>query len=168
MGLPDNRDIEQVRDDIADVYEYEPEVVINMVVRDEQVLRMDVDEESNNEGYERLQAFDNDDQPADDSDSDFESDEEDANEVGIDAVEVAPSDVPSILNSEAEIQAEVWNTPRSQDTIELNTEKSQQIMKAMSSFSLPNVPQWAQEVNPTELIERIRNREAPAKPSEKK
>lgn len=165
MGLPDNRDIEPVRDDFVTDFETQPDFVMNQIVQEE----MEVDEELNNDGYSRLQAFDNDEQPADDSDSDSDSGEDECvNEFAFTTEEEAPSSIPSVLPSEAEVQAQVWNAPRSQDTIELNNEKTQQILKAMSSFNLPNVPQWAQEVNPSEIIQRIRNGEKPEKGEKQK
>lgn len=178
MGLPDNRDIEPIRDDSINGYNNQPDFVMHQIEENE---RMDMDDESEigeNGGYSRLQTFDNgEEQPANDSDSSDSDNEDDDNEYVFNTEDTEddipiepPSDLPSIISSENEIQAQVWNTPRrSQDTIDLNTEKTEQILKAMSKFSLPNVPQWASEVNPKELIERIKNKDTPvAAPSDKK
>lgn len=163
MGLPDNRDIEPIRDDLIEDYNNQPAFVIH---HNEENQQMEVDDESDeNNGYSRLQTFDNnEDQPADDSDS-SESDEEEENEnasdIPINFDQEPVTEVPQTISAEGEIEAEVWNAPRPQDTIDLSTEKTQQILKAMSNFTLPNVPQWANDVNPSELIQRIRNKESP-------
>lgn len=167
MGLPDNRDIEPIRDEFIDGYNNQPEFVMNQIEDNE---RMDVDETDN--GYLRLQMFDNgEEQPANDDSSDEEEDD-DENEYVFNSESSIPQEPPSnilpIVSSDTELQAQIWNSPRPQDTIELDTEKTQQILKAMSTFSLPNVPQWANEVNPRELIQRIRNKENPTDaPSDK-
>lgn len=172
MGLPDNRDIEPIRDDSIDGYNNQPEFVMHQIEENEQ--QMDVDDDSDNDGYLRLQTFDNGDEiPANDSDSSG-SDEEDENEYAFttenfeENISAEPaSSVPPIVTADSELQAEVWNSPRPQDTIELNSEKTEQILKAMSKFTLPNVPQWANEVNPRELIQRIRNKDHPKTPTDK-
>lgn len=167
MGLPDSRDIEPIRDNSIDGYNNQPEFVMHQIEENEMMEIEDDDEDSN--GYLRLQTFDNGDEiPANDSDSSG-SDEEDENEFTFttenfeENISAEPaSSVPPIVTADSELQAEIWNSPRPQDTIELNSEKTQQILKAMSKFSLPNVPQWANEVNPRELIQRIKNKEQPS------
>ncbi|CRK90667.1 CLUMA_CG004368, isoform A [Clunio marinus] len=159
MGFPDNRDIEPTRDDALSDYNNPPDFVMDQLEEEE---AMEVEDDSN-EGYSRLQNFENGDDyiPANDSDS-SESDEEDENEYNFESAqnveENASPGIPPIISSDVELQAQVWNTPRSQDTIELNNEKTQQILKAMSKFSLPNIPAWASEVDPTELVQRLKNK----------
>lgn len=171
MGLPDNRDIEPIRDDSINGYNNQPEFVMHQIEENEQ---MEVDDGSDN-GYLRLQTFDSgEEQPANDSDSSDSDEENGENEYVFDSENIdenipveQPSGLPSIVSSDNELQAQVWNSPRAQDTIELNSEKTQQILNAMSKFSLPNVPQWANDVNPSELIQRIRNKETATAPSDK-
>lgn len=171
MGLPDNRDIEPIRDNNIDDYNNQPEFVMNQIEENEQ---METDEDSDlNDGYLRLQTFDNGDdyQAADDSDSSGSDDEEGGNEYAIESEameENVQPGIPPIVSADEEIQAQIWNTPRSQqsDTIELNTEKTQEILKAMSKINLPNIPAWAKEVDPGELIQRIRNKDGA--PSDRK
>lgn len=169
MGLPDNRDVEPIRDGSIDDYNNQPDFVMNQIEENGQ-MDVDVEDLEDNNGYLRLRTFENGDeyQPANDSDS-SESDEDEENEYHLDDENFAenippePAGVPSIVSSDSELQAQVWNTPRTHDdTIELNTEKTQQILKAMSKFSLPNVPAWANEVDPGELVQRIKNKQAPS------
>lgn len=157
MGLPDSRDIEPVRENFSEITSNdEPE----FVVIDENELNDEQIEIDENSGYLRLRTFEGDDIPANDSDtSDSEEDEdEDENEVrfpvDFEASFSGVTDAP-VVSAESEIQAQIWNQPRVQDTIELNTEKTQQILKAMSGFKLPNVPDWAKEVNATELVKTV-------------
>lgn len=176
MGLPDNRDIEPVHDGYIDGYNNQPAFVVNQIEAvegNQPNEQMSEDESDENNGYLRLQTFENnEDQPANDSDS-SESDEEDENDIAFNdnnipaSIDPEPAiDFPRTISAEGEIEAEVWNGPRPQDTIVLDTEKTQQILKAMESFTLPNVPQWANEVNPI-LIQRIlRNKESPIPQSE--
>ena len=173
MGLPDNRDIEPMRDDSLNVYNNDPGFVMHQVEENEQ--QMEIEDEPDN-GYSILQTFDNgEDQPANDSDSSGSDEEEDENEYVFNTENIEesiPQDpetgLPTITTSDSEIQAQIWNGPRPQDTIELNNEKTQQILKAMSKFTLPNIPQWASEVNPSELIQRIKNKETPIAARDKK
>lgn len=170
MGLPDNRDIEPTRDDSFADFDNAPDFVLNRV-EDNERMEVDGDDPDSDNGYLRLQTFDNGDEiPADDSDS---SGDEDADDYAFSydqeniPEEPPASGVPEIVSSEAEIQAEVWNSPRQEDTIELNSEKTQQILAAMSNFSLKNVPSWATEVNPSELVQRIKNKAAPSSSDKK-
>jgi hypothetical protein len=173
MGLPDNRDIEPVREDLSSD---QPEFVrvFNIInFADEQTG------EDDDNGYLRLQTYEGDDQPANDSDTDDSNDdEEDENwytfpveniEENVEAqVENVDSSIPSIMTADNELQAQVWNEPRVQDTIELNTEKTQQILKAMSQFKLANVPAWANEVNSSELVKAVLSKKESAAPSDRK
>lgn len=169
MGLPDNRDIEPTREESYGSYENwgEVEITMNHAAVHEEQMEIDGEESDlTNDGYLRLQMFDNGDEiPADDADSSGSEDEDEnvfAAEFNAEEEEISavPSGIPPIVPSDVELQAEVWNTPRAQeDSIELSTEKTQQILKAMSKFSLPNVPAWANEVNPSELIQRLKNKE---------
>jgi len=161
MGLPDNRDIEPIRDDSIGSYNNDSDFVINQIEENE----MEVDEPSDlNNGYLRLQQMGDQDeyQPANDSDSSDSDEDEDEDEYAFTNVipTEPPSGVPAIVSSDSELQVQVWNAPRTPtDTIELNSEKTQQILQAMSKFSLPNIPEWATQVDPGELIQRIRNKE---------
>lgn len=172
MGFPDNN-IEPIRENTFDSSTNQPNLAVHQIAENE---RMEIDDGENFDGYVSLASDDNE-QPANDSDSSDSDEEEDENEYTFNAENQliapaeAPSDgVPAIVSSQAEIQAEVWNSPRSQgDSIELNTEKTQQILKAMSKFSLPmNAPAWVKDVDPSELIQRIRNKEVSGAPSDNK
>lgn len=172
MGLPDNRDIEPMRDDSLNDYNNDPGFVMHQIEENEQ--QMEIEDEPDN-GYSILQTFDGEELPANDSDSSGSDDEDDGNEYIFNSENVEesspqdPAGLPFITSTESEIQAQIWNGPRPEDTIELNSEKTQQIIKAMSKFTLPNIPQWASEVNPRELIQRIKNKETPiAAPNDKK
>jgi Male enhanced antigen 1 (MEA1) len=163
MGLPgtdDNRDIEPIRDDFTIRESYNVHAEFEFLDADENE-RMDITE-SEPEGYLRLQTYEGDEQPADDSDTSGSDEDEDENEHTftevIEETSVPTSSVPSIVTADSELQARVWNEPRVQDTIELNTEKTEQILKAMSKFKLPNVPAWANEVNPSELVKTFKNK----------
>ncbi|CAO1388883.1 unnamed protein product [Diamesa tonsa] len=75
---------------------------------------------------------------------------------------------PEITTTEIEMQTEIWNTPRDNKPelpqIELDSSKTDQILKAMSGFQLPmiSIPKWASEVSEdqwkTELLQKIRNK----------
>lgn len=77
---------------------------------------------------------------------------------------------PEILTTEIEMQTEIWNAPRDLKPelpqIELDSSKTDQILKAMSGFQLPmvSIPKWANEVSEdqwkTELLQKIRNKTA--------
>lgn len=177
MGLPDNRDIEPVREDFSsDIYNDQPEFVIMDQGENGQMMDVDDDDESGH-GYLRLQTFEGDDIPANDSDTSGSDDDEDEDEnqltftnENIEDNSAPDPSIPNILTADSEIQVQVWNEPRQpQDTIELNSEKTQQILKAMSKFSLPNVPAWANEVNPSDLVKQVlsKNKNSPATPSDK-
>lgn len=170
MGLPDSRDIEPIREDHStEGYNNEPVFLANNVEENE-IMQINGNEPDINNGYLLLHDL-GDEMPADDADSSG-SDEEDENEFELDNMEetvesIQPQGFPSIVSADSELETQVWSSPRPQDTIELNTEKTQQILNAMSKFSLPNVPDWANKIDPTELIERIRNKELSAGTSKK-
>lgn len=165
MGLPDNRDIEPTRDDSFADFDNAPDFVVVNRVEDNERMEVDGDDPDSDNGYLRLQMFDNGDEiPANDSDS---SGDEEADDYAFSydqeniPEEPPSSGIPEIVPSDVEIQAQVWNSPRQDDSIELNSEKTQQILAAMSNFSLKNVPAWATEVNPSELVQRIKNKGSP-------
>lgn len=165
MG-PDNRDIEPMREDFSNGYNDQPEFIIMDDVENNEEMETD---ENENSGYLRLQTFEGDDIPANDSDTSDSEEDEDENEVNFSYDQAPSSSVPPIISADSEISAQIWNQPRAEDTIELNSEKTQQILKAMSQFKLPNVPAWANEVNPSELVKNVlsRNKNPPAAQSDK-
>lgn len=168
MGLPDSREIEPTRDDITEGYNNEPVFVANEI----DVNEVMEDESDENEGYLRLRTSDMDeDIPANDSDTSGSDEDEDQveNEFGFTTMgeTVEPTGLPSVISADSELEAQVWNSPRPQDTIELNSEKTQQILNAMSKFKLPNTPDWAHQVDANELIQRIRNKDLSAPTSTK-
>lgn len=171
MGLPENRDIEPFREDSFADFDNAPDFMVNRVEDNEQ-MEVDVNEVENDyPEYSRLQMFDNgDEMPANDSDSSGDEEADDyAFSYDQENIPDEPSSgIPEIVSSDAEIQAQVWNLPRQEDSIELNSEKTQQILSAMSKFSLKNVPSWATEYDPSELVQRIKNKEAPSASNDKK
>ncbi|XP_022227900.2 uncharacterized protein LOC111077790 [Drosophila obscura] len=76
--------------------------------------------------------------------------------------------MPPIECADIEIERQVWNEPRPQELqMELDKTRTEQILKAMSTITLPNitVPDWAKGV-PEErwkldLLERINSRQQP-------
>ncbi|XP_075153127.1 uncharacterized protein LOC142226795 [Haematobia irritans] len=73
--------------------------------------------------------------------------------------------LPPIESIDSEIEREVWSQPRPEELqIELDSNKTQQILNAMANFTLPNVgvPVWAEGVPEErwkeELLQRIRQR----------
>ncbi|XP_064539771.1 male-enhanced antigen 1 [Drosophila montana] len=75
--------------------------------------------------------------------------------------------MPPIESIDAEIERQVWNEPRPQELqMELDKARTEQILKAMSKITLPNVtvPDWAKGVPEErwkhELLERIQTRRA--------
>ncbi|XP_073826831.1 uncharacterized protein [Musca autumnalis] len=133
-----------------------------------QPLSMD----EHNQGY-TLQngAMEDDDEDADDDTEGFNAQsraqQPSTNEDNVEASEVTYGDpnLPPIESIDAEVEREVWSQPRPQELeIELDSNKTQQILSAMANFSLPNmaVPSWADGVPEErwkeELLERIRQR----------
>ncbi|XP_001357013.3 uncharacterized protein [Drosophila pseudoobscura] len=85
------------------------------------------------------------------------------------AVTHGDPNMPPIESSDIEIERQVWNEPRPQELqMELDKTRTEQILKAMSTISLPNitVPDWAKGVPEErwklELLERINSRQQPA------
>ncbi|XP_065355600.1 uncharacterized protein LOC135950040 [Calliphora vicina] len=114
-------------------------------------MRLDEDDDNdayhNREGFTRIQ----------------ENRDLDENE----PVEVVHGDphMPQIETVDAEIVREIWSQPRPQELqIELDGNKTEQILNAMANFQLPNlaVPDWAagvpEERWKEELLQRIRQR----------
>lgn len=158
MG-PNNKEIVPIRDNSFENDHNHPAIVLSDE-QDEEMMEI----EENLEGYERLSTENNfnEFQSANDSDS-SESDEDDDNATeGNNFHEFQdqsqpPPNVPPIVSSDAELQAEIWNSPSNRiNSIELNTEKTQQILSAMSKITLPNIPAWANEVDPRELLQRMK------------
>ncbi|XP_061389957.1 uncharacterized protein LOC133325147 [Musca vetustissima] len=96
-----------------------------------------------------------------------DDEEEDADNNDDESPEVTYGDpnLPPVESIDAEVEREVWSQPRPQELqIELDSNKTQQILTAMANFSLPNmaVPSWADGVPEErwkeELLERIRQR----------
>ncbi|XP_060666319.1 uncharacterized protein LOC132798470 [Drosophila nasuta] len=79
--------------------------------------------------------------------------------------------MPPIESADAEIERQVWNEPRPQELqLELDKTRTEQILKAMSKITLPNitVPDWAKGVPEErwkhELLERIQTRQQTTAP----
>ncbi|XP_017107269.2 uncharacterized protein [Drosophila bipectinata] len=79
--------------------------------------------------------------------------------------------MPPIETADVEIERQVWNEPRPKELqIELDKTRTEQILKAMSTITLPNitVPDWAKGVPEDrwklELLDRINNRQRPSGP----
>lgn len=69
-----------------------------------------------------------------------------------------PSNVPEIISSSAELEANLWNTPRrSSKDLEVTKESSQQIIQIMSKINLPNAPAWITEISTETLISKLKN-----------
>lgn len=159
MG-PNNKEIAPIRDNSIENDHNHPAIVLSDE-QDEEMMEI----EENLDGYERLSTENNlnEFQSADDSDSSGSEDDED-NEIEdtnfqeFQEQPQPPPNVPPIISSDAELQAEIWNSPANRvNSIELNKEKTQQILSAMSKITLPNIPAWANEVDPTELLQRMKN-----------
>lgn len=122
--------------------------------------QMDVENEQN--GYENYVQLNTDDEIAanDETESEYsDSDAEDDNNFTFQSHEIPqepPSNVPSIISSDAEIQAEVWNAQFPTNTIEITTETSQQITQIMSKINLPNAPAWVNEISTETLVSRLK------------
>lgn len=142
------------------------------IINDVEEEGMEIDEQSNNDGYLRLQINSDMDEftPANDTDSSDDDEEEEENEFSfpVESAEeqtnnsnnnISPdSSIPNIRSSSGEIVTELYNTTTS-NSIELTSEKSQQITQIMSKFSLPNSPpQWLNEISSEDIIDRIKNK----------
>ncbi|SPP79926.1 uncharacterized protein LOC117582090 [Drosophila guanche] len=95
----------------------------------------------------------------------------DDEDIDLTTAEVTHGDpnMPPIECADIEIERQVWNEPRPQALqMELDKTRTEQILKAMSTITLPNitVPEWAKGVPEErwklELLERINNRQQPA------
>ncbi|XP_016972058.1 uncharacterized protein LOC108039534 [Drosophila rhopaloa] len=80
--------------------------------------------------------------------------------------------MPSIEPADVEIERQVWSEPRPRELqIDLDKTRTEQILKAMSTITLPNitVPDWAKGVPEErwkhELLDRISNRQHGPEPS---
>jgi hypothetical protein len=143
-------------------------------------IEMEV-EEQQNDGYFRLNLDGaNEYIPANDESSDDESgggedDDEEFNEFAIpesvqlqqqeeEADYAAPqSSLPSIATASSELVAEVWKSQPpppagGASNIELTSEKSHQITQIMSKISLPNAPNWLDELSTESVLDRIKQR----------
>ncbi|KAH8413202.1 hypothetical protein KR009_008740 [Drosophila setifemur] len=98
------------------------------------------------------------------------ADEDDDGDIDLMNAPVTHGDpnMPPIVEADVEIERQVWNEPRPKELqIELDKARTEQILKAMSTITLPNitVPAWAQGVPEErwklELLERINNRQRP-------
>jgi hypothetical protein len=133
---------------------------------------MEIDENNLNDGYLILRMNDFDDSiPANDDSSDDnesdEDDEEEGNEFSFpqnptaDEVHIEEN-VPAVpaLNStiSSQLVTELWNskTPTS-SSIEMTSEKSQEITQIMSKINLQNVPNWINDLNAEKIIDRIKS-----------
>ncbi|KAH8393533.1 uncharacterized protein LOC110185863 [Drosophila serrata] len=74
--------------------------------------------------------------------------------------------MPPIESADVEIERQVWNEPRPKELqMELDKARTEQILKAMSTITLPNItiPDWAKGVPEErwkgELLDRINNRQ---------
>ncbi|CAD0199756.1 unnamed protein product [Chrysodeixis includens] len=86
------------------------------------------------------------------SDHDSEDDSENA--------ETPPGDVPNIEPMDNILTREVWNTPRHSDAIQMDSEKAQQVMRAMENFALPqgSIPEWAQSISEEQWKQTLNER----------
>ncbi|EDW45492.1 uncharacterized protein LOC6617351 [Drosophila sechellia] len=80
--------------------------------------------------------------------------------------------MPDIEPADVEIERQVWSEPRPRELqMDLDKTRTEQILKAMSTITLPNitVPEWAKGVPEEhwkhELLDRINNRHHPPEPS---
>ncbi|XP_037710584.1 uncharacterized protein LOC119547689 isoform X1 [Drosophila subpulchrella] len=80
--------------------------------------------------------------------------------------------MPPIEPADVEIERQVWSEPRPRELqMDLDKTRTEQILKAMSTITLPNitVPDWAKGVPEErwkhELLDRINNRHQPPEPS---
>ncbi|KAH8314554.1 uncharacterized protein [Drosophila kikkawai] len=80
--------------------------------------------------------------------------------------------MPPIESADVEIERQVWNEPRPRELqMELDKTRTEQILKAMSTITLPNItiPDWAKGVPEErwkgELLDRINNRQHPSRDS---
>ncbi|KAL7031792.1 hypothetical protein ACKWTF_007135 [Chironomus riparius] len=142
------------RDNSFDTGDY----VINNQLDDE----MDIEENQMNDGYFMLNDQDQQHIPANDDDSDESEDDEEMNEYSFpennQESPVNAPNVPIIRSSSTELVTDVWNNSTSSSNIEITNEKSEQITQIMSKITLPNAPAWLNEINPENILDRIKNK----------
>lgn len=131
--------------------------VVNNQLDDE----MDIEENQMNDGYFMLHDS-MPENPANDDDSSESENDEDMNgsysfPENNQYQESAPN-VPVIRSSSTELVTAVWNNTSSSSNIEITNEKSEQITQIMSKITLPNPPSWLNEINPENILDRIRNK----------
>ncbi|KAL5279345.1 hypothetical protein ACFFRR_003747 [Megaselia abdita] len=119
-------------------------------------------------GYEPLQLSDF--AMDENEDSDLEDDEDVDTVESIKGSTEEPSlcegnDLPKITSVDQEIESEIWGQPRPKELeIPLDTNKTEQILTAMSTIKLPNaaIPNWAKDIPEeswkNDLLQRIRER----------
>lgn len=56
--------------------------------------------------------------------------------------------VPNIIPVETELVGEVWNQPSTSSDIQMDSDKINEVKKAMLNFTLPagNIPEWAKHI----------------------
>lgn len=142
------------RDNSFDTGDY----VINNQLDDE----MDIEENQMNDGYLMLNDQDQQHIPANDDDSDESDDDEEMNEYSFQENNqespINTPNVPIIRSSSSELVTDVWNNSTSSSNIEITSEKSDQITQIMSKITLPNAPAWLNEINPENILDRIKNK----------
>lgn len=142
------------RDNSFDTGDY----VINNQLDDE----MDIEENQINDGYFMLNDQDHQHIPANDDDSDESEDDEEMNEYSFPETNqespINAPNVPTIRSSSTELVTDVWNNSTSSSNIEITSEKSDQITQIMSKITLPNAPAWLNEINPENILDRIKNK----------
>ncbi|KPJ12025.1 hypothetical protein RR48_06395 [Papilio machaon] len=118
------------------------------------------DEQTEYFGYEPLP------QGPDGAITDFGDRDEDSDSTYAEDQEVPSQDVPAIEPIENVLVREVWSTPRSTDSIQMDNERAQEVMSAMANFALPeaSIPEWAQSISEeqwkqtlNDRLERLRN-----------
>lgn len=139
----------------------EAEFTINQLENEEEVMEVDVEQ---NLGYMPLNESDVNEFANDSTENEEDDDEEEEEENEYTFQEIQqepPSNIPSIIPTSSELQAEVWNSPRSPQVsgIEITSETSQQITQIMSKISLPNAPAWINEISTETLLKRLKNPE---------
>ncbi|CAH0714281.1 unnamed protein product, partial [Brenthis ino] len=71
-----------------------------------------------------------------------------------------PQNVPTIEPMENVISREVWSMPRSNDPIQMDTERAEQVMSLMANFALPqdSIPEWAQSISEEQWKQTLNDR----------
>ncbi|XP_059046566.1 male-enhanced antigen 1 [Achroia grisella] len=90
--------------------------------------------------------------------SDHDSDEETENNEETQVVN--NSNIPPIESMDTAITREVWNTPHPADSIQMDTERAQQVMSAMANFALPqtSIPDWAKSITEEQWKQTLNDR----------